>query len=84
MLIVDQGEGFSKKSIQSNSMHLNIGKKAEDALPAKFWTRLVNKLGNQPYVKEVGTDVAVLNAVQAITYCLADKETLCRDLPFNL
>lgn len=84
VLVVDKGEGFSKKGIPSNIMNLNIGKNADDALPGQFWTRLVNKLGNQPYVKEVGADVAVLNAVQAITYCLADKETLCRDLPFTL
>ena len=30
---------------------------------------MVNKLGNQPYVKEVGADVAVLNAVQ-VQYAL--------------
>jgi uncharacterized membrane protein YgcG len=84
VLIVDKGEGFSKKGMPSNMMHLNIGKKADSALPGKFWTRLVNKLGNQPYVKEVGADVAVLNAVQAITYCLTDKAAQCRDLPFSL
>ena len=46
----------------------------------------MNKLGNQPYVKENGADVAVLNAVQAITFCLGDKdqEAPCRDLPFKL
>jgi hypothetical protein len=40
--------------------------------------------GNQPYVKAKGTDVAVLNAVEAITYCLSDTEKTCRDIPFSL
>ena len=39
-------------------------------------------LGNQPYVKANGEDIAVLNAVEAITYCLEDRN--CKDLPFNL
>ena len=66
VLVVDKGEGFNKQGIPSNIINLNLGKNVEDALPGKFWQRLVNKLGNQPYVKEVGADVAVLNIVQVI------------------
>ena len=66
VLVADKGEGFNKQGIPSNIMNLNIGKNVEDALPGQFWQRMVNKLGNQPYVKEVGADVAVLNAVQVI------------------
>jgi len=44
--------------------------------------RLKNKLGNQPYVKKVGEDIAVLNAVEAISYCLQSKD--CSDIPFQL
>ena len=40
--------------------------------------------GNQPYVKAKGIDVAILNAVEAITYCLADTEKTCKDIPFSL
>ena len=39
-------------------------------------------IGNQPYIKANGEDVAVLNTVEAISYCLEDG--LCKDLPFNL
>ena len=35
-------------------------------------------------MKEVGEDSAVLNAVEAITYCLEDKEKVCKDLPFAI
>jgi len=66
VLVADKGEGFNKQGIPTNIMNLNIGKNVEDALPGQFWQRLVNKLGNQPYVKEVGADVAVQNAVQVL------------------
>jgi hypothetical protein len=54
----------------------------EFILPNQFWQRLTNKLGNQPYIKANGEDIAVLNTIEAITYCLEDKN--CVDLPFNL
>jgi hypothetical protein len=47
----------------------------------KFWLRVTNKLGNQPYVKAAGSDIAVINAVNAITYCLDTQD--CKDLPFD-
>ncbi len=47
-----------------------------------FWTRLNNKLGNIPYVRENGEDSAVINTVEAITYCLQTKD--CKDLPFTI
>lgn len=84
VLVVDRGEGFNTKGIRTNIMNLNLGKNVDDALPNMFWMRLINKLGNQPYVKEVGEDTAIMNVVQAVTYCLEDKENICKDLPFNL
>ena len=71
VLVADKGEGFNKQGIPTNIMNLNIGKNVEDALPGQFWQRLVNKLGNQPYVKEVGADVAVQNAVQVLLLAAA-------------
>lgn len=39
-------------------------------------------IGNQPYVKANGEDVAILNAIESITFCLQDKN--CKDIPFNI
>jgi len=80
--VFDKGEGFNRKGIPSNMINLNIGKNVEDVLPNQFWSRLSNKLGNTPIVKQIGEDVVVLNTVEAITFCLETKE--CRDLPFEL
>lgn len=82
VMVVDKGEGFNRKGIPSNIINLNIGRNVELVLPNQFWSRVTNKLGNQPYVKSVGADSAVLNAVEAITYCLEDKG--CTDVPFDL
>jgi hypothetical protein len=60
-------KGFNRKGIPTNIINLNIGKNLELTLPSQFWVRLSNKLGNQFYVKENGEDIAVLNAVEAIT-----------------
>lgn len=85
VLVVDKGEGFNRKGIPTNIINLNIGKTVDEVLPAQFWQRLTNKLGNQPYVKANGEDTAVLNAVEAITYCLQEKgEKTCTDIPFVL
>jgi len=82
VLVADKGEGFNKKGIATNIINLNIGKNVEGQLPNQFWNRVTNKLGNQPYVKAAGADTAVMNAVEAITFCLEDKG--CLDLPFDL
>ena len=66
----------------SNIINLNIGKNADNVLPNMFWNRLSNKLGNTFYWKENGEDIAVINAVNAITYCLQD--TTCKDIPFSI
>jgi hypothetical protein len=71
-----------RKGIPSNVINLNIGKNADLVLSNQFWMRLTNKLGNQPYVKENGIDVSILNTVQAITFCLQDQQ--CTDIPFTL
>ena len=81
-MVIDKGEGFNKKGLQSNAIRLNLGRNAESALPSMFWNRLTNKLGNQFYVTENGMDYCVLNAVEAIKYCLEEK--MCKDLPFAL
>lgn len=83
VLVVDRGEGFNRKGIPSNIINLNIGKNVELAgLSNQFWNRVTNKLGNQPYVKAVGADAAVINTVEAITYCLAAGD--CTDVPFDV
>lgn len=81
-MVADRGEGFNRKGIPSNLINLNIGKTVEDVLPSQFWSRIGNKLGNTFYVKKNGEDIAVINAVNAITFCLQDKE--CKDVPFDI
>ena len=82
VLVLDKGEGFNRKGLPSNIINLNIGANVDLVLPSQFWTRLTNKLGNQPYVRAVGADAATINAVEAITSCLADKT--CTDRPFDV
>ena len=82
VMVIDQGEGFNSKNIPRNIINLNIGRNVEDTLSNLFWSRLTNKLGTTFYVREKGIDTAVLNAVEAITFCLEDKE--CKDIPFEL
>lgn len=82
IMVIDKGDGFSRKGIPTNIINLNLGANLEQVLPNQFWTRLTDKLGNQFYVKKVGEDTAVLNAIEAITYCLETKE--CADLPFQV
>lgn len=86
VMVVDKGEGFNKKQIKSNIINLNIGSNVEILLPNQFWLRLQNKLGNVPYVQAAGEDTAILNAVEAITYCLEEANSggaTCKDLPFD-
>eukprot|EP01041_Mallomonas_annulata_P005724 gene5724-11566_t len=82
VMVIDKGEGFNTKGIPSNVIRLNLGNNVENVLPSMFWNRLTNKLGNQFYTKENGVDYCILNAVEAIKYCLEEKS--CRDLPFAL
>mmetsp|Transcript_19703 Transcript_19703/g.19803 ORF Transcript_19703/g.19803 Transcript_19703/m.19803 type:complete len:238 (+) Transcript_19703:53-766(+) len=82
VMVIDKGEGFNTKGIPSNVIRLNLGSNVEGVIPPMFWTRLTNKLGNNYYVKENGVDYCILNAVEAIKYCLEEKT--CKDLPFTL
>ncbi|KAJ1416793.1 hypothetical protein B484DRAFT_334442 [Ochromonadaceae sp. CCMP2298] len=82
LLVADRGEGFNRKGIPTNMLNFNIGANVENVLSNQFWTRVTNKLGNQPYIKKNGEDVALLNAVEAITFCLQSKD--CVDLPFQV
>lgn len=82
VVVADRGEGFNRRGIPSNIINLNLGSNVEGVLSNQFWNRLVNKLGNQPYIKAAGVDSAVLNTVEAITYCLEAGD--CVDVPFTL
>ena len=82
VLVADRGEGFNRKGIPSNLINLNIGKNIDLILSNQFWNKVTNKLGNKPYVKANGADIAVINAVEAISYCLQDGN--CLDLPFSI
>jgi hypothetical protein len=82
LIVFDKGEGFNRKGIPSNLINLNLGTEVDQVLPNMFWSRLTNKLGNTNYVKENGADTAVINTVEAVTYCLKTKE--CNDIPFSL
>eukprot|EP00981_Chlorochromonas_danica_P001447 scaffold300_cov173-Ochromonas_danica.AAC.15 len=81
VLVADKGQGFSKHGLVTNMINLNIGSSVEGVVPNLFWSRLKTKLGNAPYIQEKGEDVALLNAVEAINYCLQSRD--CRDLPFT-
>jgi hypothetical protein len=81
VIIFDKGDGFNRKNIPTNFINLNLGLEIEPILSNQFWQRLVNKYGNVKAVEKVGSDMTILNTIQAITYCLENKE--CHDVPFT-
>jgi hypothetical protein len=80
VMVADSGEGFRARGAPGNFLNLNIGANVQRALPNSFWTRLYNKLGSPEYVRTNGKDAAIINAVEAIAYCL--RQRTCTDLPF--
>jgi hypothetical protein len=82
VLIADTGEGFNDRGTPGNFINMNIGAAVEGTVPAVFWSNLRNRLGGLAYVDKAGKDAAVINAVEAIVYCLQDRT--CTDLPFKL
>ena len=65
--------GSTPASPQSDSLlQVSTSEGGGVGSPTMFWSRVTNKPGNMPYVREKGEDMAVLNAVEAITYCLED------------
>ena len=82
VMVADRGEGFNSKGAPGNFINLNIGRNVETVLPNAFWNKLTSKLGNPPYVNQNGEDVAVINAVESVVYCLQDK--YCQDIPFAI
>jgi hypothetical protein len=69
----------------------------ESRLPALFWSRVTNKLGNSFYIREHGASAALQNAVEAMSYCLQQSSQQssqqqrdpaaareCSDVPFAL
>ena len=65
--------GSTPASPQSDSLlQVSTSEGGGVGSPTMFWSQVTNKPGNMPYVREKGEDMAVLNAVEAITYCLED------------
>lgn len=81
MIVADRGNGFNSKGVPGKFINFNVGSNIESVLPKAFWNNVANKLGSLSYVDKNGEDVAVINAVESVTYCLQEKN--CVDLPFS-
>lgn len=75
VLVVDEFGG------KGNVLNFNVGDGMKFALPNVFWTRLQGKYGTKFFVKENGIDLAIINAVEAITTCLRSPEQFCVNVP---
>lgn len=75
VLVVDQFGG------KGNVLNFNVGEGVKFALPNVFWTRLQGKYGSKFFVKENGIDLAIVNAIEAITSCLRSSEQFCVNVP---
>lgn len=75
VLVVDQFGG------KGNILNFNVGDGVKLNLPNVFWTRLQAKFGNTFYVRDNGIDLAVTNAIEAITTCLRSEEQYCVNVP---
>jgi hypothetical protein len=71
----------SRASSLGNVLNFNVGEGVKFALPNIFWTRLSGKYGTTFYVKENGIDIAVTNAIEAITSCLRSEDGFCTSPP---
>ncbi|GAX26586.1 hypothetical protein FisN_21Lh051 [Fistulifera solaris] len=75
VLVVDQFGG------KGNVLNFNVGDGVKLNLPNVFWTRLQAKFGNTFYVRDNGIDLAITNAVEAITTCLRSEDQYCVNVP---
>lgn len=75
VLVVDQFGG------RGNVLNFNVGDGVKFALPNVFWTRLSAKYGTTFFVRDNGIDIAITNAVEAITQCLRSEEAYCVNVP---
>lgn len=75
VLVVDQFGG------KGNALNFNVGEGVKFALPNVFWTRLQAKYGSTFFVKENGIDIAIVNAIEAVTTCLRSEEKYCVNVP---
>lgn len=71
----------SRASSVGNVLNFNVGDGVKFALPNIFWTRLSSKYGTTFYVRENGIDIAVTNAIEAITSCLRSEDGFCTSPP---
>jgi hypothetical protein len=75
VLVVDQFGG------KGNVLNFNVGEGVKFALPNIFWTRLQAKYGTTFYVRENGIDLAIINAIEAVSQCLRSEEGFCLSPP---
>lgn len=75
VLVVDEFGG------KGNVLNFNVGDGVKFALPNVFWTRLSGKYGTLFFVKENGIDIAITNAVEAISQCLRSEDGFCTNVP---
>lgn len=75
VLVVDQFGG------KGNALNFNVGEGVKFALPNVFWTRLQGKYGSTFFIKENGIDIAIVNALEAVTNCLKSEDQYCVSVP---
>mmetsp|Transcript_6003 Transcript_6003/g.11360 ORF Transcript_6003/g.11360 Transcript_6003/m.11360 type:complete len:260 (-) Transcript_6003:205-984(-) len=75
VLVVDEFGG------KGNVLNFNVGDGVKFALPNVFWTRLSGKYGTTFFVRENGIDIAITNAIEAITQCLRSEDGYCTNVP---
>lgn len=74
VVVVDKGAKGT-----SNILNFNVGEGVKLALPNQFWTRLQSTFGTTFFVRDNGDDVAIIQAIDTIDYCLRDG--FCVDVP---
>mmetsp|Transcript_21790 Transcript_21790/g.32306 ORF Transcript_21790/g.32306 Transcript_21790/m.32306 type:complete len:237 (+) Transcript_21790:89-799(+) len=75
VLVVDEFGG------KGNVLNFNVGEGVKFALPNVFWTRLSGKYGTTFFVRDNGIDIAITNAIEAITQCLRSEDGFCTSVP---
>lgn len=76
VMIVDKGAKGT-----ANALNFNVADGLKFNLPNQFWTRLQSTFGNTFFIRENGEDVAILRAIDTISYCVSQEDAFCVDVP---